>query len=118
MPLTKLLSSEARNVAALAISSEQNIKAPFFGSDRFKKNVQIRKVADVTVDGGYIGLSYRFERFIQISSATTGDENVGSFGDECFFVVARPIPLVPPVTRAIFPESFEVGEFACITDER
>jgi hypothetical protein len=35
-----------------------------------------------------------------------------------FFVVARPIPLVPPVTRAIFPESFEVGEFACITDER
>src|SRR5271165_4344949 len=35
-----------------------------------------------------------------------------------FFVVARPIPLVPPMTRAIFPESFEVGEFACITDER
>jgi len=46
--------------------------------------VQSRKVADVTLDGGYIGLSYRFERFIQISSATTGDENVGSFGDEFF----------------------------------
>src|SRR6266849_3390379 len=56
------------------------------------------------LDAGDVGANL-LHRGVELALASPRDEHIRTVGDQCW-AVARPIPLLPPVTSATFPSSF------------
>ncbi len=89
---------------AAARVREENVETALFLLDLCVKPVEIGKNRRVRADSSDVGTN-GFNRRIEFRLTASGDIDVGAFRDK-LLAVARPMPVLPPVTSAIFPSSF------------
>jgi len=74
--------------------------------DLREQTIDIAELRDVSLDPGDVFPDF-FQRRGEFAVTATGDENVRILAYERF-AVASPMPLLPPVTSAIFPSSLPI----------
>ena len=85
---------------------KENVEPTLLAFNGGIDTVEVCKVGDVTADASNVAFN-EFHGGVEFGLAAASDEDIRAFGHKPL-AVARPMPLLPPVTRAIFPESLSV----------
>jgi hypothetical protein len=94
-------------------AGHDDIDVSLFGRNGREQPVEVGEVRDVALNSRHASADRRFG-FVQFRLPARGDEDVRAFFDN-LFAVARPIPLLPPVTTATFPSTFGIFDPFALT---